>query len=87
MTFPRKLWLETIKAPKKCGFCGAVMILAWDGSTPHGNFLAAYICPECFSTRFLCSNKNDPMFQTLTKIEEAFMSVWRRKAFMPVWRR
>jgi hypothetical protein len=76
MTFPRELWLETINAPKKCGFCGAVMILAWDGQTPSGNYLSAYICPECFSTRYLCSNKTDPMFLILAQIQEAFMQVY-----------
>jgi len=79
MAFPHSLWKEFIKKPQKCAFCGEKMNLAWDGSTPHGNLLAAYICPECFSTRFLCSNKHDPMFQILSRIQEAFMSVWKGK--------
>jgi hypothetical protein len=79
MTFPYSLWKDLIKQPQECAFCGEKMQLAWDGPTPHANFLAAYICPECFSTRFLCSDKNDPMFQILIQIQEAFMSVWKSK--------
>jgi hypothetical protein len=75
-TYSHKLWLKAVKTPKKCGFCNHVMTLAWDGQTPSGNYLAAYICPACFSTRYLCSNKTDPMFLVLAKIQEAFMQIY-----------
>jgi len=54
------------------------MTLAWRGETPTGGFLYAYVCPNCFSTRFY-GDINDPTFIMINKIQKAFMEIWKRK--------
>lgn len=51
------------------------MILAWSGVTPTGGKLRAYICPKCFSTRYIGQTK-DPTYQLIHKINQAFMNVY-----------
>jgi len=67
-------WLDEV-----CGFCDSKMVLAWSGETPFGARLHAYICPRCFSTRFVCNHPWDPVFQMLQQIQEAFMKIWKRE--------
>jgi hypothetical protein len=54
------------------------MVLAWEGKTPFGNGLMAYICPKCYSTRFICAKKDDPMFKLLCEIYSAFEKIWAK---------
>lgn len=63
----------------KCAFCYAQMILTYTGTTPYGNILTALICPKCFSTRYYCTNKFDPVFKILEEISDSFMQVWSKK--------
>lgn len=75
---------EEVPLPLRyCGFCGSLMVLAWSGRTPFGSRLHAYICPECFSTRYICSNGEDPVFKMLTEIQNAFMRVWQNSEKTP----
>jgi len=60
---------------EECKFCTTPMKLAWSGYTPTHYQLFAYICPSCFSTRYVGDDK-DPTFQMLVAINKAFMEHW-----------
>jgi len=61
-----------------CRFCGCPMVHAWHGKTPTNFPLDAYICPKCYSTRYI-GVEIDPTFKMLKAIQAGFMSVWRKR--------
>jgi len=63
---------------EKCAFCKTTMILAWKGLTITGNPLSAYICPKCYSTRYI-GVPTDPTYQMIREIQQAFMKIWKHK--------
>jgi len=54
------------------------MVLAWNGKTPTGHLLKAYICENCFATRYI-GRVNDPVFQMIKEINKKFMKVWGKR--------
>lgn len=64
----------------KCVYCGQkAMTLAWKGTTPFNQPLAAFICGDCGSTFYLGS-RADPVWQMLSQINQAFGKAFQERA-------
>jgi len=60
-----------------CAFCEDRMLLAYEGQTPAGYNLQAYICEKCFST-YVQENPNDTYLQFYDILAVAFQKIWRK---------